>query len=317
MTLKPNYRRLGPRFGKRMPEVARAVAELAPAEAARAIDAGETVTIEVDGSAERLEADDLLREARPTEGYAVGQDARLAVGLATEITPDLRLEGLAREIVHAVQSARRTAGLRVEERILLHLDGSGLIREAAEGHRAEIAAETLATQVSISHGAPFAGIHHEEHVIDGEPLADPDRPGGGPVRRLRPAAAPGGGAGAEHDVVVGAEAAPDAVGVEAVALDDARQVQHLARVVEPQAHDLAVAGHDRDALLGAVGLHVGERLDVAEREVDGGQCRSFSVGGREVGGQGGLDLLRLHRAGEPGDGLAAREQHSVGRESTS
>jgi isoleucyl-tRNA synthetase len=171
VTLKPNYRRLGPRFGKRMPEVAQAVAGLAPAETARAIDAGEAVTIEVGGASERLEADDLLREARPTEGYAVGQDARLAVGLATEITPDLRLEGLAREIVHAVQSARRSAGLRVEERIVLHLDGSGLIREAAEGHRAEIAAETLATAVTVSHGAPFAGIHHEEHVIDGEPLA--------------------------------------------------------------------------------------------------------------------------------------------------
>jgi isoleucyl-tRNA synthetase len=154
-----------------MPQVASAVAALEPAATARAIDAGEDVTIEVDGAVERLEADDLLREARPTEGYAVGQDARLAVGLATQITPELRLEGLAREIVHAVQSARRSAGLRVEERIVLHLDGSGLIREAAEGHRAEIAAETLATAVTVSHGAPFAGIHHEEHVIDGEPLA--------------------------------------------------------------------------------------------------------------------------------------------------
>ena len=182
VTLKPNYRRLGPRFGKRMPQVASAVAALEPAATARAIDAGETVTIEVDGAAERLEADDLLREARPTAGYAVGQDARLAVGLATEITPELRLEGLAREIVHAVQSARRSAGLRVEERIVLHLDGSGLIREAAEGHRPEIAAETLATAITVSHGAPFAGIHHEEHVIDGEPLAlridrAPDRAG--------------------------------------------------------------------------------------------------------------------------------------------
>jgi isoleucyl-tRNA synthetase len=154
-----------------MPLVAQAVAALAPAEAARAMDAGEPVAIEVDGARELLEPDDLLREARPTEGYAVGQDARLAVGLATEITPDLRLEGLAREIVHAVQSARRAAGLRVEERIALHLDGSGLVREAVEGHRDEIAAETLATSLSVSHGAPFAGLHHEEHVIDGEPLA--------------------------------------------------------------------------------------------------------------------------------------------------
>ena len=110
-------------------------------------------------------------EARPSEGYAVGQDAALAVGLATEITPDLRREALAREVVHAVQGARRAAGLRVEERIHLHLDGSGALREAIEEHRDAIAGETLATRLTVGHGAPFAGLRHEEHVIDGEPLA--------------------------------------------------------------------------------------------------------------------------------------------------
>ena len=73
--------------------------------------------------------------------------------------------------MHAVQGARRTAGLRVEERIRLHLDGSGLAREAIERHRGEIAAETLATALTVGHGAPFGGIHHEEHVLDGEPVA--------------------------------------------------------------------------------------------------------------------------------------------------
>ncbi|MBJ7455524.1 MAG: isoleucine--tRNA ligase, partial [Thermoleophilia bacterium] len=154
-----------------MPAVAAAVAALPAAETARALDAGGTVEIVVDGTPAALGSDDLLREARPSEGYAVGQDAALAVGLATEITHELRLEALAREIVHAVQGARRTAGLRVEERILLHLDGSGLIREAIDAHRPAIAAETLATSVSVSHGAPFAGILHEETVLDGEPFA--------------------------------------------------------------------------------------------------------------------------------------------------
>ncbi|WP_217914325.1 isoleucine--tRNA ligase [Miltoncostaea marina] len=171
VSLKPNYRRLGPRFGKRMPAVAEAVAALEPAAAARALDAGQPVEITLDGVAERLDADDLLREARPSEGYAVGQDAALAVGLATAITDDLRLEALAREVVHAVQGARRAAGLRVEERIALHLDGSGLVREAIDRHRDEIAAETLATSLSVSHGAPFAGLRHEELMVDGEPLA--------------------------------------------------------------------------------------------------------------------------------------------------
>jgi isoleucyl-tRNA synthetase len=171
VTLKPNYRRLGPRFGPRMPRIAAAVAELPATATARAIDAGEEVRIALDGEALTLEPEDLLREARPTAGYAVGQEASLAVGLATEITPDLRREALAREVVHAVQNARRAAGLRVEERIVLHLDGSAVLREAVDAHREAIAAETLAPRLTVGHGAPFAGLRHEEHEIEGEPLA--------------------------------------------------------------------------------------------------------------------------------------------------
>ena len=154
-----------------MPEVAAAVSALPGAATVRALDAGDPVSVVVAGAAEPLGAEDLLREARPSQGFAVAQDGALAVGLATELTPDLRREGLAREVVHAVQNARRAAGLRVEERIRLHLDGSGPLREAIEAFRAHIAAETLAGELTMGHGAPFAGLHREEHVLDGEPLA--------------------------------------------------------------------------------------------------------------------------------------------------
>ncbi|MEW6581934.1 MAG: isoleucine--tRNA ligase [Actinomycetota bacterium] len=171
IAIKPNYRTLGPRFGKEMPLVAAAVAALPAVETARALDAGEDVEIAVDGRVERVGPADLVREARPSEGYAVAQEGAIAVGLATAITPELRLEGLARDVVHAVQNARRAADLSVEERIVLHLDGSAVIREAIDARRDEIAAEVLAVAVTVAHGAPFAGVRHEEHVIDGEPLA--------------------------------------------------------------------------------------------------------------------------------------------------
>ncbi|MGI9539194.1 MAG: isoleucine--tRNA ligase [Miltoncostaeaceae bacterium] len=171
VALKPNYRRLGPRFGKSMPQVAEAVAALPPAETARALDAGDEVRIEVAGATESLAPDDVLREARPAEGYAVGRAASLAVALATELDDDLELDGLAREIVHAVQGARRDAGLRVEERIVLHLDGSGRLREAIDAHRDRIATETLAERLTVGHGSPIGGTHHAEHELDGEPLS--------------------------------------------------------------------------------------------------------------------------------------------------
>jgi isoleucyl-tRNA synthetase len=171
VAVKPNYRTLGPRFGKAMPLVAEAFASLDGAQVVRALDAGERLEITVGGRTEAMDPDDVLREVRPSERYAVAQEGSLAVGLSTELTDELRREGMAREVVHAVQNARKAAGLRVEERIRLHLDGSGVLREAIDLHRAQIAGETLAVDVSVGHGAPFAGIHHEEHVLDGEPLA--------------------------------------------------------------------------------------------------------------------------------------------------
>lgn len=171
VTLKPNYRRLGPRFGKAMPEVAAAVAALPAADAVRALDAGGEVTVQVGGRDEALDDEDLLREVRPSTGYAVAQSGAIAVGLATALTPDLEREGLARDVVRVVQTARRTAGLRVEDRIRLHLDGSGRLREAVDAFRPYIASETLAVALTVAHGAPFGGEHREEVEIDGEPLA--------------------------------------------------------------------------------------------------------------------------------------------------
>ena len=171
VTVKPNYRTLGPRFGKAMPQAAEAFAALDPTVVVRALDGGSQVVITVNGRTETVGPDDVLREVRPSERYAVAQDGPLAVGLLTDLSEDLRLEGRAREVIHAVQAARKAAGLRVEERIRLHLDGSGVLREAIDAHRPHIAAETLAIDLSVGHGAPFGGVHHEEHVLDGEPLA--------------------------------------------------------------------------------------------------------------------------------------------------
>ena len=93
------------------------------------------------------------------------------MGLVTQIDPSLRRDGLAREIIHAVQNARRAADLRVEQRIRLHLDGSGEIRESIDAHRATIAQEVLATELSVGHGAPFAGDYRDELEVESEPLA--------------------------------------------------------------------------------------------------------------------------------------------------
>ena len=170
VTVKPNYRTLGPRFGKGMNAVAAAVAALDPTTTVRALDAGEPVRIAVDGADHLLSDEDLLREVRPSEGYAVAGGGSLAVGLATEITPELEIEGFARDLVRAIQSARRTADLKVDDRIVLHLDGSGRVREAIDVHREWIAGEVLATAVTVGPDANGVPRHREDAEIDGEPV---------------------------------------------------------------------------------------------------------------------------------------------------
>ena len=146
--VKPNYRALGPRFGKAMPQVAAAVAALDPDHVAEAIRGERRVGINVDGAEHTLEPDDLTLVMEPLEGYEVEAEAGRAVALALELDDELRREGLAREIVHAIQNARKQAGLEVSDRIALTLGGDEALLEAARAHEEYVAGETLATSVA-------------------------------------------------------------------------------------------------------------------------------------------------------------------------
>ena len=146
--VKPNYRTLGPRFGKRMPDVARAVAELDAADVAGALREGRTVAISLDGSPEDVGPDDLQLRLEPLEGYQLEREGSHAVALELALDDELRREGLAREVVHAVQNARKAAGLEVEDRIALRLGGDPGLLDAARAHEPYVAGETLAVEVA-------------------------------------------------------------------------------------------------------------------------------------------------------------------------
>ena len=145
--VKPNYRTLGPRFGKQMPLVAAAVAGLDPGRVAAKLREGRTVGIDVGGTEHALGADDLLVSMKPLAGYQVEREGSHAVALELEVDEDLQLEGWSREIVHAVQAARRAADLDISDRIVLTLDGDERLLNAARRHQEYIAAETLAVEV--------------------------------------------------------------------------------------------------------------------------------------------------------------------------
>ncbi len=162
--VKPNYRSLGPRFGKRMPQVAAAVAALDPAHVAQVMADGGEVGINVDGDEHALGAEEVNLALQPLEGYEVEAEAGHAVALQLELDDELRREGLAREIVHAVQNARKAAGLDISDRIELGLGGAGELLDAARAHEGYVAGEVLATAVS------YEAAEGAEAKIDGHEL---------------------------------------------------------------------------------------------------------------------------------------------------
>jgi isoleucyl-tRNA synthetase len=173
--VKANYRTLGPRFGKAMPEAAAAVAALDGADVVRRLAAGEPVKIVVGGADEDLGADDLLVETRQRDGFAVEQEAEVVVGLFTTLTTELRREGLARELVHHVQNTRKAAGFRIEDRIHLAVEGSDEIAAMLAEFDEWVKRETLSADVVVSPppgagAAPEAlrlGGHTEEVSVNG------------------------------------------------------------------------------------------------------------------------------------------------------
>ena len=145
--VKPNYRALGPRFGKAMPQVAQAVAALDPAHVAARLRDGGHVGVSVEGHEHRLGPEDLLLVLQPLDGYQLEREGSHAVALELALDEALRREGLAREAVHAVQGARKAAGLAVEDRIVLALGGDDELLAAAREHEATLAREVLATAI--------------------------------------------------------------------------------------------------------------------------------------------------------------------------
>jgi isoleucyl-tRNA synthetase len=145
--LRPNFKALGPRLGKNMPLAKEAIAALDGAAANERLKQGQPVGISVGGEEFLLTAEEVQVVLAPLEGYQLEREGSHAVALDLTVTDELRQEGRAREVVHAVQNARKDAGFAVEDRIELELSGDEVLREAVEQHRDYIASETLASEL--------------------------------------------------------------------------------------------------------------------------------------------------------------------------
>ncbi|MDP3712365.1 MAG: isoleucine--tRNA ligase [Mycobacteriales bacterium] len=159
VTAKANFRALGARFGKGVQAVAAAVAAADAAALATALRAG-TASVVVDGETVALSPDEVVVTETPREGWAVASGQGETVALDLEITPELRRQGLVRDVVRLVQEARKSTGLDVSDRIELWWSAQGELAEAVTEGAARLGEEVLA--VSVTAGSPAAALKPHE-----------------------------------------------------------------------------------------------------------------------------------------------------------
>ena len=143
---KPNFRALGKKFGKQTPLAAATIAALT-AEQLHAFEHGEPLSVSVDGATHALAVEDLEILKSASGELLVQETAGFVTAVDPTVTEELRLEGLAREIISRVQRMRKEAGLSVSDRIRLMIGGDPDIAAAVAAHRAWIAGEVLATEL--------------------------------------------------------------------------------------------------------------------------------------------------------------------------
>ena len=166
---KPNFRRLGPRLGKKMKSAKKAFAALDAAAVRAQLLAEGRAEVEIEGEMIRLEPEDIEVAVEASGNFAAAGDSSAVVVLNTEIDQQLLDEGLFREILRRVQDLRKDLDVGYTERIRLRVSGSDRIEQVAAANRDALAAETLCTGLAIG-GDPLADAEVREATVDGEEL---------------------------------------------------------------------------------------------------------------------------------------------------
>ena len=164
-TLKPNFRSLGKKYGKLVPQIQTMLADMDGDEAAARLEQEGAVSVEVDGMRVDLTLEDISVETRARASLAVVEGDGVLVALDTRLDGDLVDEGFAREFVHYVQNLRKTSGLEVADRIEITFEASKRLARAIKRHADYIRGETLCVKMCWS-GVPTG----EADTVNGEPV---------------------------------------------------------------------------------------------------------------------------------------------------
>jgi len=165
VSVKADFKKLGPRFGAQMKTVAAAIAKLSSAQSALLV-AGKDVILEAEaGSGFTLTSEDVVVQRTPKAGMVVATEGDVLVGIETALTPALMQEGLAREFVSRIQNMRKEADFEVIQRIALTVAGDADLVAAVTKYAEYIKTETLCEALSFAETLPVEPCDLNGHQV--------------------------------------------------------------------------------------------------------------------------------------------------------
>lgn len=145
-SIKPNFKTIGPKYGKHMKAIAALVNQMSGEDIAK-IEANNGWTGDVNGETIQLDIADFEIVAQDIPGWLVSTEGNLTVALDVTISEELKSEGIARELVNRVQNLRKDSGLEVTDRIVLKVDTNDVIQQAIASNKEYVCNEVLANDV--------------------------------------------------------------------------------------------------------------------------------------------------------------------------
>ena len=146
--IKPNFKALGPRFGKNMKEAVTIINGLSEEEI-KVLETNAPIEISIGGEKIQLEPTDVLIESKDIEGWLVANGNGLTVALDIQLDDALIEEGIAREMINRIQNLRKNQGLEVTDKIILYLKEDALLKKVFETHQKYIQQETLTEKIVL------------------------------------------------------------------------------------------------------------------------------------------------------------------------
>lgn len=146
--IKPDFKKLGPKCGKAMKEVANQLTSLDQI-AIAAFEKEGFVELDAQGNRIRVEMTDVEIYSEDIPGWLVANEGRLTVALDVTVTDALRLEGLARELVNRIQNIRKQNGYDITDKIRVQLSGAAILQEVVAEWKSYMCTQTLAQDIQL------------------------------------------------------------------------------------------------------------------------------------------------------------------------